>query len=198
MALDKSEVMVGTLDQTDVIGAVRWAYAKNDPTLPTLNSMNVSQGYTGLGYLVEDAFSIDFGNETETINEHNLGAVRVIKTGSTPVVTLKLLQTNAYNMGVMIGEDNVETEVADRTHGNQFKASFGASSIGEMGVLQILLKDGDRAAVILLPCAQVQNYSQVDVDAKDAIGWECEFVGLVDDSGFGLYILYDDGEIVSA
>lgn len=198
MGLDKNEVMVGTLDQSETIGAVLWAYADASPTLPTIENMDVTEGYSGLGYLVEDAFSIDFGNESETIKEHNLAAVRVVRTGSTPVVTLKLMQTNADNLKVGIGRDNVTTESATNAHGKRFMAAFGIDSIGELGVLQIRLKDGVRAAVILMPSAQVQNYSQVDVDAKDAIGWEYEFTGLDDGTGHSLYIIYDDGEVISA
>lgn len=198
MALDKNEVMIGTLDQSDTIGAVLWADKSTNPTLPTLANMDVTQGYTGLGYLVEDSFSIDFGNETETIREHNLGTIRVIKTGGTPVITLTLMQTNAANMGVMIGSDNVTTSAADRTHGNMFMAAFGPDSMGPEGVLQIRLKDGNRAAVVFMPCAQVQNFSEVEVDATDAIGWELEFAGLVDENNKALYVIWDDGEILSA
>lgn len=197
MSLDKSQVMVGTLDQSETIGAVLWAYEDANPTLPTLADMDVTDGYIGLGYLVEDAFSIDFGNESETIKEHNLGAIRVVRTGSTPVVTLKLMQTNADNMRVGIGRDNVTTSAATGSHGTRFMAGFGIESVGELGVLQVRLKDGDRAAVILLPSAQVQNYSSVDVDAKDAVGWEYEFVGLDDGTGHSLYLIYDDGETVT-
>lgn len=197
MSLNKNEVMIGTLDQSATIGAVLWADASTNPTLPSLTTMNVTTGYTGLGYLVEDSFSIDFGNESEVIKEHNLGTVRVIKTGSTPVITMTLMQTNADNMKMMIGAANVTTSAASTAHGNQFMAAFGPDAMGPEGVLQIRLKDGDRAAVVFLPCAQVQNFSEVEVDATDAIGWELEFVGLVDSTGKSLYIIWDDGQKTS-
>lgn len=197
MSLDKNEILVGTLDQSNTIGAVLWADASTNPTLPSLATMDVTTGYKGLGYLVEDAFSIDFGNETEVIKEHNLSAVRVIKTGATPVVTMKLMQTNADNMKVMLGADNVTTSNATTAHGNQFMAKFGVDSMGPEGVLQIRLKDGDRAAVIFLPCAKVQNFSEVEVDATDAVGWELEFIGLADSTGKSLYIIWDDGQKTS-
>lgn len=194
MALDKNQVMVGTLDQTNTIGAALWAAASSNPTLPTLAQMNVTQGYTGLGYLVEDGFSIDFGNESEVIKEHNLGTIRAIKTGGTAVITLTLMQTNADNMKVMLGNDAVTTSAASTTHGAQFMAGFGPDSVGAEGVLQIRLKDGDRAAVILMPHAVVQNFSEVEVAASDAIGWEVEFTGLVDESNKSVYLLHDDGQ----
>lgn len=199
MSLDKNEILVGTLDQEQTIGAVLWADKSTNPTLPTIEDMDVTEGYTGLGYLVEDSFSIDFGNESEIIKEHNLGAVRVVKTSGMSVITLTLMQTNADNMKVMVGDENVTEAAATREHGKRFRAAFGPGSIGKDGVLQVRIKDGDRAAVLCQPNSHIQDFSEVEIDAKNAIGWECEFVGLSDGgSQESLFIIYDDGEVVSA
>ncbi len=195
--LNKKEVMVGTLDQTDVIGAALWG--EEGATLPTIETWDaplVSPAYVGLGYLVEDGFTMSFGISVEGLKEHNLGVIRNIITEFDGTVTITMLQTNATNMGVMLGQSNVTTAGATAEHGSRFMAAFGPE-LPKPGVLAIKLKDEDRKAIVLLPHAQVKEYAEVEVTATGAVGWEVTFSALVDEYGKGIYILFDDGEVIS-
>lgn len=192
--LDKTQVMVGTLDQASTIGAALWGPLT--ATLPTVATMDVTTGYTGLGYLEEDGFTLSFGITTVAIKEHNLSTVRELISEFDGHLTLRLIQTSADIMEVIVGDDHVTTAAATTTLGNRFSAAFGPH-LPDPGVLQVRLKDGDRRAVVLFPCAQLVNYSEITIAATDAIGWELDFKALDDGTGESIYILHDDGKVTA-
>ena len=57
--LNKAEIRIGTLDQTTTIGAA--LFGEPTAALPTLSDMDVTEGYIGLGYLVEDGLMVALG-----------------------------------------------------------------------------------------------------------------------------------------
>lgn len=190
--LNKSEIRVGTLDQSATIGAA--LFGSVGATLPTLEDMDVTDGYVGIGYLVDDGFSVALGQAGTAIKEHNLGPVRVISNGDEKSITIVAMQTNADNFRIMLGNDHVSTASANGTHGNLVRADFG-NWMGKQGVLQVRLKDGDAYGVWCIPVAQVAEVAEVEVNASDAMGWSMKFVAMDNPGGPAMYYLGDDGVV---
>lgn len=190
--LNKSEIRIGTLDQTNVIGAALFGSA--NAVLPTLDDMDVTDGYTGIGYLVEDGFSVALGQNATAIREHNLGNVKIINNGDEKSITIVALQTNADNAKIMVGDEHVTEQAANGTHGNLTRIDFG-NWVGKEGPFQVRLKDGDAYGVWCIPVAQVSEVAEVDVNASGAMGWSMKFLAMDNPGGSPLYFLSDDGMV---
>lgn len=192
--LNKAEIRVGTLNQENVIGAA--LFGDLTAQVPTMTNMLVTDGYIGMGYMPEDGFAVAVGQTATGIKEHNLGVVRMIDNGDEKSISLTLMQTNADNMAIMLGDDHVESEPSNGTHGNRVKAGFGHWT-GKEGRLQVLLKDGDAYGVWCIPVSQVAEVSEVEVNATGVMGWQIKFTAMDNPDGDDLYLITDDG-IVSA
>lgn len=192
--LNKAEIRIGTLDQTTTIGAA--LFGEPTAALPTLSDMDVTEGYIGLGYLVEDGFTVALGQAGTAIREHNLGNVRIVHNGDEKSITIVCMQTNADNFRVMLGDDHVDTQPSNGTHGNLTKAGFG-NWIGKEGRLQVRLKDGDAYGVWCIPVAQVSEVAEVEVNASGVMGWSMKFLAMDNPLGDDLYFLSDDGVVAA-
>ena len=190
--LNKSEIRIGTLDQTEVIGAA--LFGPLTATLPTAAEMDVTEGYTGIGYLVEDGFTVALGQTTTAIREHNLGNVRVISNGDEKSITIVAMQTNADNLKIMVGDDHVTETAATSTHGKIVKADFG-NWVGKEGRLQIRLKDGDAYGVWCIPVAQLAEVAEVEVNASGVMGWSMKFIAMDNPDGPDIFFISDDGQV---
>lgn len=193
--LNKSEIRVGTLDQTQVIGA---ALFTDDPTatMPSMADMDVTEKWTGLGYLVEDGFTVALGQTATGIKEHNLGYVKMIDAGEEKSITLTVMQTNADNLAIVVGDEHVETGAATTTHGALLKAEFGRW-VGKQGALQVRLKDGDAYGVWLMPTCQLMECNEIEVNASGVMGWSMKFVPLAEPGQPEIVFLSDDGVVTA-
>lgn len=190
--LNKSEIRIGTLDQTEVIGAA--LFGPIGATLPTMAEMDVTTNYVGIGYLVEDGFTVAVGQSSTAIREHNLGNVRLISNGDEKSITIVAMQTNAENFRIMLGTAHVAETAATTTHGKVVQADFG-NWVGSEGVLQVRLKDGNAYGVWCIPHAQVMEVAEVEVNASGVMGWSMKFVAMANPDGPDMFYLSDDGQV---
>lgn len=193
--LSASEVRIGTLDQTSTIGAV--LVAPVGTAMPALADMaatgvTINSAFAGLGYLQADGFDVNFDMSTEGIKEHNQGLVRYVVSESGHQITLTFIQTNDAIFSEMVGADYLTTAAADLTHGNRFKASFGAH-LPDPRAWIIKLKDGDSRGLIEVPRGQVTSIGTTKVAATDALKWQIVVKCLDDGTGNDMYFLSDDG-----
>ena len=108
-----------------------------------------------------------------------------------------MISTNAGSLGVAFGEENIETEEASASHGNQVAAKLGSHLPKEQSWV-FLMKDGDARIVIVVPKGQVTEVAEVNFASNAAVGWAVTLSCYPDSSGDSIYIYTDDGEVESA
>ncbi len=107
-----------------------------------------------------------------------------------------MISTNAGALGITFGADNVTTEAATTTHGQQVEVALGAR-LPEAESFVFLMKDGDARIVIVVPDGQVTEVGEVTFAANAAVGWNVTLSTYPDEDGNSIYIYTDDGQVTT-
>ena len=107
-----------------------------------------------------------------------------------------MISTNASAMGVAFGAEHVTTQAATATHGNQTMTELGAH-LPKPQSWVFLMKDGSARIVIVVPNGQVTEVGEVTFARNTAVGWNVTLSCYPDEHGECIYILTDDGQVVS-
>lgn len=194
------DVRVGAPDQLTT-GAI-----KNAPLgtpLPSLSSITKAGGVTlsddfkGNEYVSEDGLTLTPSISTTDIKEWGGSTVRKVLESFDGTLSWTMISTNEGALGVAFGADHVTANAANGTHGNQTMTELGAH-LPEPRSWVFLMKDGDARIVVLVPNGQVVEVGEVKFASNAAIGWNVTLATYPDASGECIYILTDDGQVVSA
>lgn len=193
------DVRIGAPEQKTT-GAI-----KNAPvgtTLPSLSDIGVGgvtldSAFKGDEYISEEGLTLTPSVSTTDIKDWSGAVVRKVLETFDGTLSWTMISTNAASLGVAFGAKHVETNEATATHGNQVKASLGAHLPEERSFV-FLMKDGDARIVIVVPKGQVTEVGEVNFASNAAVGWNVTLSCYPDDGGESIYILTDDGEVVSA
>ena len=193
------DVRVGAPDQKTT-GAIKSAPVGT--TLPTLASISPSgvtldSAFTGNEYVSEEGLTLAPSMSVTDIKDWSGSVVRKVLESFDGTLSWTMISTNAGALGVAFGAENVTSQSAGATHGNQTKTSLGAH-LPEPRSWVFLMKDGDARIVIVVPKGQVTEVSEVTFAANAAVGWGVTLSCYPDESGESIYIYTDDGEVESA
>lgn len=193
MALDATNVLVGTADQTTT-GAI--LSAPLGTTLPTSATDTIATAFTDSGYVSEDGLTLSPEISTTDINEWNGALVRRLKESFNGTLSWAHLETNEQSLKNTFGDASVTVTEATQTHGRQLAVAIS----GELPAAKawiFKLKDGAHRMLIVVPNGQVTTIEDVDFTASDAIMWGVQLACYPDASGNSLYIYTDDGQVTA-
>lgn len=195
MALDAKKVYAPTPDQSPTTGAV--AVAETGVTAPTDARTQLGTDWSEGGYVDENGISIAVTRSTTPIRDWSKSVVRNLLTEYNGAISAAFLQVDQFAAERMFGADNVTVTVADRTHGAQMKVAIG-SQLPPVEAYCFSMKDGDARVRVFVPRGQFTDVNQIDFkpDAGHVIGGTLATYD--DGTGHSIYVMYDDGEIVSA
>lgn len=194
-----SDVRIGAPDQA-VTGAIK--YAPIGTTLPSLSSITpaavtLDPAFTGNEYVSEDGLTLSPGMSTSDIRDWSGSVVRKVMESFDGTLSWTMISTNASALGIAFGADNITTQAASASHGNQVMAQLGAHLPAPQSWV-FLMKDGDARIVILVPNGQVTEVGDVTFVSNDAVGWNVTLACYPDSSGQSIYIMTDDGQVTSS
>ena len=194
-----SDVRVGAPDQSTT-GAIK--YAPLGTTLPSLSNITPSavqldQAFTGNEYVSEDGLTLTPSMSTTEIKDWSGTTVRKVLESFDGTLSWTMISTNASAMGIAFGANHVTSSAANATHGNQVKVELGAH-IPEAQSWVFLMKDGNARIVVLVPNGQITEVGEVTFASNAAVGWNVTLSCYPDSNGECVYILTDDGKVVSS
>lgn len=192
------DVRVGAPDQK-VTGAIK--HAPLGTTLPTLSSITkaavtLDAAFTGDEYVSEDGLTLAPALSTTDIKDWSGATVRKVLESFDGTLAWTMISTNAGALGITFGADNVTTEAATTTHGQQVEVALGAR-LPEAESFVFLMKDGDARIVIVVPDGQVTEVGEVTFAANAAVGWNVTLSTYPDEDGNSIYIYTDDGQVTT-
>lgn len=192
------DVRVGAPDQK-VTGAIK--HAPIGTTLPTLSSITkaavtLDAAFTGDEYVSEDGLTLAPALSTTDIKDWSGATVRKVLESFDGNLAWTMISTNAGALGIAFGADNVTTEAATTTHGQQVEVALGAR-LPEAESFVFLMKDGDARIVIVVPDGQVTEVGEVTFAANAAVGWNVTLSTYPDEDGNSIYIYTDDGQVTT-
>lgn len=194
MALDAKYVYAPTPLQSTTTGAV--AVAPEGTTMPTTATATLTSTWDDGGYVSEDGISITVTRSTTPIKDWSKANVRNLLTDFGGTIALSFLQVDQFAAERVFGEDNVTVTPATSSAGEQIKVSIGAE-LPPIEAWCFSMKDGDARIRVCVPRGQITDVNQIDFkpDAGHVIGGTLATYD--DGTGNSIYVIYDDGTVVS-
>lgn len=194
-----SDVRVGMPDQATT-GAI--LHAPVGTALPTLadikkTGVTINPAFTGNEYVSEDGLTLTPARSTTDIKEWGGATVRKILNSFDGTLSWTMMSTNEEALKIAFGKDHVTAVTASTAHGAQAQVALGAYLPDEYAWL-FLMKDEDARIIIAVPDGQITEVGEVTFSASEAVGWNVTLACYPDESGNSIYIMTDDGVVVSA
>lgn len=189
MALEKSNVLVGTPDQLTT-GAI--AKAPLGSTLPTDAVAALDAAFADSGYISENGLSLTPSVSTADIRDWSGGLVRRIIQTFDGTLGWEMLQTDEESLKVAFGDANVTATAATSSHGKQLAVAMSAK-LPNRASWVFSMKDGDSRMRIVVPDGQITTVGEVSFTSSNAVVWPVTLSCYPDDSGNSIYIYTDDG-----
>ena len=187
------DVRVGMPDQ-NTTGAILSAPIGTE--LPDLPDMELDDAFTGNEYVSEDGLTLSPSMSTNKIKDWSGATVRELLGSFDGVLTWTMISTNPGQMKTAFGDKFVTTSAASDEHGNQMKVALGAH-LPDPKSFVFLMKDGDAKMVIVVPYGQITEVGDVVFKAGEPVGWPVTLSTAPDENGHNIYILTDDGQVLT-
>lgn len=194
-----SDVRVGAPDQK-VTGAIKRApLGTAIPTLADITkaAVNVNQAFTGDEYVSEEGLTLAPNISTADIKDWSGATIRKLLDAFDGTLSWTMISTNKNALGIAFGDSNVTFVTASTSHGNQTMAALGAY-LPEEQAWVFLMKDGDARIVIAVPDGQITTVGEVTFRSNTAVAWPVTLSCYPDSSGNSIYIMTDDGQVITA
>jgi len=195
-----SDVRVGSPEQSGTTGAI--LHAPLGTTLPSLSSIKktgvtINEAFTGNEYVSEDGLTLSPSRSTTDIKDWSGATVRKVMESFDGTLKWKMISTDQGALEVAFGKSHVTSITASTDHGFQVQAALGAYLPDEYSWV-FLMKDGDARIVIVVPDGQITEVGDVTFATNSAVGWDVTLACYPDSSGNSIYIMTDDGQVVTA
>lgn len=195
MALNAKHVYAPAPNQSATTGAI--AVAPVGTTKPTDATTTLPSAWNSGGYVSEDGISLSLTRSTTPLKDWSKTVVRNLLTEFAGAISLGFLQVDGFAAKRVFGDSNVTVTAATTTKGEQISVAIGAE-LPPIEAWCFSMKDGDARIRIAVPRGQITDVSQMDFkpDAGHIIGGTLQCYD--DGTGKSIYIIYDDGTVVSA
>lgn len=195
MALDVSKVYAPTPDQSLTTGAL--ACAATGTAEITDARTALSSDWDDSGYITEDGVSIAVTRSTTAIKDWSKATVRKVLSEYEGNISLAFLGVDQFAAEAMFGEDNVTVTDATSSAGNIINVAIG-NELPPVKAYCASMKDEDRRVRIYIPYGQFTDVNQIDFKPDTGLSLGGTMATYDDGTGHSIYVIFDDGEIVSA
>ena len=194
MALNAKHVYAPAPMQTPTTGAV--AVAPEGTARPTDARTALTNAWDDGGYVDENGISIALTRSTTPLRDWSKTTVRNLLSEFGGAITLNFLQVDEFAAKRVFGEGNVTVTPANAQHGELMTVAIGAD-LPPVEAWCFSMKDGDARIRVCVPRGQVTDAAQMDFrpDAGHVVGGTLQCYD--DGTGKSIYVIYDDGEVVS-
>lgn len=190
---ENKDVRVGMPDQKTT-GAVLSAPIGTE--LPDLPDMELDSAFTGNEYVSEDGLTLSPSMSTNKIKDWSGATVRELLNSFDGTITWTLISTNPGQMKTTFGDKFVTEGAATTTHGKQMKVALGAH-LPDPKPFVFLMKDGDAKMIIVVPYGQITAVGDIVFKSGEVLGWPVTLSTSPDEDGHNIYILTDDGQVLT-
>lgn len=202
MPLNTAAVFVGRPDQSLTTGAVQSATPLTGMTngavsIDARTALATKDWGNGGGYVSQNGVTLSQNRSTTKLKDWGLNGVRTLLEDFTGSIRFGMLQTDEPSMKWMVGDSNVTTKAATATAGNQLAVAIGAE-LPPARAFCFSMKDEDRRMRIYIPKGTITSVADVNFVSNDGVIWDMTIECDDDGTGHCIYILTDDGQIVSA
>lgn len=202
MPLNTAAVFVGRPDQSLTTGAVQSATPLTGMTngavsIDARTALATKDWGNGGGYVSQNGVTLSQNRSTTKLKDWGLNGVRTLLEDFTGSIRFGMLQTDETSMKWMVGDSNVTTKAATTTAGNQLVVAIGAE-LPPARAFCFSMKDEDRRMRIYIPKGTITSVADVNFVSNDGVIWDMTIECDDDGTGHCIYILTDDGQIVSA
>ena len=188
--VDASKVLVGAPDQSGVAGAISMAPIGTD--LPETARDEVDSAFKSSGYVSSEGVNVTPTLNTTEVTDWNGDVIRTLLESFNGTVGFSLIQFDGASAQMVFGADNVTINPATSTTGEQVNVAIGASlPTAKSWVFR--MKDGDALIRIVLPNAQVTDWSEMTFAKNTPIPLPATLTCNADPTGKSIYIYTDDG-----
>lgn len=182
-------------DQSSTVGAVY--VAPVGTTMPTDARTALPSTWESGGYVGEDGLQLGLSYGVTTIRDWSKGAVRNALESFDGTATVPFLQIDEWSAKRLVGNANVTVTAASSSAGNVTKIALGAH-LPDPEAYVFNMKDGNRRVRVVLPNAQITAIDNLTFVPNEANTWTGTLTCSQDASGNSIYVIYDDGEVVTA
>lgn len=190
---ENKDVRVGMPDQKTT-GAILSAPIGTE--LPDLPDMELDEAFTGNEYVSEDGLTLSPSMSTNKIKDWSGATVRELLNSFDGTMTWTLISTNPGQMKTTFGDKFVTEEAATAAHGKQMKVALGAH-LPDPKSFVFLMKDGDAKMIIVVPYGQITGVGDIVFKSGEVLGWPVTLSTSPDENGHNIYILTDDGQVLT-
>lgn len=196
MALDAKKVYAPTPIQSATTGAV--AVADEGITAPADARTQLSPTiWDDGGYVDENGISLAVTRSTTPIHDWSKSTVKNLLTEFGGSITCGFLQVDQFAAECMFGEDNVTVTEATAQHGAQMKVGIGAT-LPPIKAYCFSMKDGNARVRVFVPRGQFTDVNQIDFKPDAGLVFGGTIQTYDDGTGNSVYVMFDDGAVVSA
>ena len=194
-----NQVYAPTPDQSTTTGAVAVATTASQATaanVPTDARTALTSVWDSGGYVSEDGMSLSISKSFNDLHDWSHSTVKSVLTEYKGIITVSFLQVDEFSAKRVFGEDNVTVTAATRDHGQIINIGIG-SAMPPIEAYCFSMKDGDQRVRVYVPRGQ---FTEVDDMAftTDGVKVGGKLATYDDGTGKSIYVIFDDGQVVSA
>lgn len=194
-----NDVRIGAPDQK-VTGAIK--HAPVGTAVPKLEDITkaavaLNEAFEGDEYVSQDGLTLAPSMSTTEIKDWSGATVRKVLESFDGTLSWTMISTNKGALTIAFGKDHVTSEEATAEHGAQVCAALGAY-LPEEQAWVFLMKDGDARIVVVVPDGQITEVGEITFASNAAVSWPVTLSCYPDTDGNCIYILTDDGQVVTA
>lgn len=153
---------------------------------------------SSIGYVGEDGLALSGVMASgDAIRDWAKTKIRVMSGDADPTIALPAVQIDADMLRLVVGDDNVSVTAATKDHGEQIAVSFDGK-VGPARAWCFSMKDEGRRVRVFVPNAQVSDLGDLSFVPGAAHTYSLTLSLNSDANGKSVYVMYDDGEMLSA
>ena len=180
--------------QSKVTGAV--AVAPVGTAEPTDAKTALAAPWDSGGYVSEDGITLAVSKSFNQLRDWSHATVKSVLTEYDGTITVNFLQVDEFAAKRVFGDGNVTVTAATRDHGEQMKVSIG-TDLPPVESWCFSMKDGDARVRVYIPQGQITEVNEMGF-TTDGLLLGGTLTTYDDGTGHSIYVLFDDGQVVSA
>lgn len=193
-----NQVYAPTPDQSTTTGAVAVATTASQATaanVPNDARTALTSVWNSGGYVSEDGMSLSISKTFNDIHDWSHSTVKSVLTEYKGQISVSFLQVDEFAAKRVFGESNVTVTAANATHGQILNIAIGAE-LPPIEAYCFSMKDGNQRVRVYVPRGQFTEIADMAF-TTDGVKVGGTLATYDDGTGHSIYVIFDDGQVVS-